>query len=204
MATSKPEYVIAIGGSVGSLAPLLKFFDFTLIDRVCYVILRHIPADTHSVLKEILQHHSKLQVIEAVDNLVVENNKVYILPPAYYMTIKNGILHLQEREGKRNCAVDIFMHSLAADFKERSFAIILSGSGINGVAGAESIKKAGGLVLVQEPSSCQFSELPLKVINSGYFDHILSPENMPGVIMHYVADHLKQLKNGISLKRNSA
>lgn len=201
MNTSKPEYIIAIGGSGGYLPPVLKFFDQTLIDRVSYVILRHISADAQNLLKDILQKHSKLKVIEAVNNMPVGNNKVYVLPPGYYMTIEDGVLYLQKRIDRHNCAIDIFMESLAADFKERSFAIILSGGGINGVAGAESIKKAGGLVLVQEPSSCQLNELPLKVIDSGYFDHILLPENMPGVIMHYVADHLKQLEKNFIKKK---
>lgn len=203
MSTSKPEYIVAIGGSAGYLAPLLKFFDQTLIDKVSYVILRHIPADAQSFLKEILQQHSKLEVTDGMNNMPVENNKVYILPPGYYMTIKQGIFYLQERNGSRNCAIDIFMDSLAADFKERSIGIILSGGGINGVEGAASIKKAGGMVLVQDPSSCEANALPLKVMDSGNFDHVLLPEQMPVVIINYVASHLKKLQNGIPLKRDS-
>ncbi|HEY9000725.1 MAG TPA: chemotaxis protein CheB [Mucilaginibacter sp.] len=204
MNTSKPEFIVAIGGSSGYLAPLLKFFDRTINDRVSYVILRHISADAQSMLKEILQHHSKLDVVDGTDNMPVENNKVFILPPGYYMTIKNGVLHLKERKDLRNCAIDIFMDSLAADFKERSIGVILSGGGSNGVEGAASIKKEGGIVFVQEPSSCESNALPLKVIDSENYDRILLPEHMPGAILNCVADYLKKSKDRISVQRKSA
>ena len=204
MDKSKLVYIIAIGGSAGSLSPLLTFFDNTLIDKVSYVILRHIPADARSLLREILQKHSKLEVIEAANNMPVESNKVYLLPPGHYMTIERGILYLEARIGKRNCAIDIFMESLAADFKERSIVIILSGGGSNGVKGAMSVKKAGGAVLVQDPSSSEAHTMPLNVINSGAADHILLPGQMPEVIMQYVASHLSKLVKQPSLKRKSA
>ena len=204
MSISKPEFIVAIGGSSGYLPAVLKFFDHTLIDRVSYIILRHIPADAQNLLKAILQPHCKLEVKEGADNIPVENNKVYVLPPGYYMTIQDGAFHLQPRNGKINCAIDIFMESLAADLKKKSIAIILSGAGKNGLKGATSIKKAGGLVLVQDPSSCECSTLPLKVIDSGYFDHILLPEQMPHVIMHYVGSYLKRLTGGVLQKKKSA
>ncbi|MBS1520903.1 MAG: hypothetical protein JST50_07910 [Bacteroidetes bacterium] len=141
MSTLKPEYIVAIGGATEYLEPLLRFFDRTLNDSVSYVILRHISADAQNLLKEILQPHSKLEVLEGGNNMQVENNKVYVLPTGYYMTIKNKVLNLQERKEARNCAIDIFMDSLAADFKERSIGIFLSGGVSNGVDGATSIKK---------------------------------------------------------------
>lgn len=204
MDTSKPEFVVAIGGSVGYLAPLLKIFDNTLIDKVSYVILNHLQPDAPSLLKEILQWHSKLQVIEAMDNMPVENNKVYVLPPGYYMEIKDCTFYLKDRKCSRNCAIDMFMESLAADFKERSIGIILSGGGNNGVEGAASIKEAGGIIFVQDPSSCETSTLPQKVINSGKYDHILLPEQMPRFIMHYVADYLKKSRHRVSVQKKSA
>jgi chemotaxis response regulator CheB len=104
------------------------------------------------LLKDILQKHSKLKVIEAVNNMPVGNNKVYVLPPGYYMTIEDCILYLQKRTARHNCAIDIFMESLAADFKERSFGIILSGVGSNGLKGAASKKKQEVLCWYQIPS----------------------------------------------------
>ncbi|HVS92860.1 MAG TPA: chemotaxis protein CheB [Mucilaginibacter sp.] len=204
MNTSKPEFIIAIGGSAGYLSPLFKFFDQTLIDKVSYIILRHINPNAQSHLQQILQLHSKLKVIEATDNMPVENNKVYVLPPGYYLTIKHGILRLQERSGKINCAIDVFMESLAADFKGRSIGVILSGLGKNGLKGAADIKEAGGMVLVQDPFSSEASTLPLKIIESGNFDHVLLPEEMPRVILEYVANHLRKIGNGTPANSNSA
>lgn len=199
MSTRKPEFIVAIGGSAGFLAPLLSFFDYTINDRVSYVILCHLPTDTLSLLKEIVQWHSKLEVLTGTDNMPVENNKVYVLPPGYYMTIKDGILHLQDRKkSTRNCAIDIFMESLAADFGERSIGVILSGSGVNGLKGAACVKEAGGIVLTQTPSSCEFDAMPLNIIESGNSDYVLLPQEMPRTILQYVANYLRKLKDGVS------
>ena len=58
-----PHYIVAIGGSAGSLKPLIKFFDHTPVDNVSYVVLRHIGRNMQSLLEEILQPHSHLKVV---------------------------------------------------------------------------------------------------------------------------------------------
>jgi two-component system CheB/CheR fusion protein len=94
--------------------------------------------------------------MDATPNMKVENNKVYILPPGFYMTIKDGRLHLHKRTGPLNCAIDIFMESLAKEYKGYAIGIILSGTGANGTKGIEHIKKEGGKVFVQAPRNASY------------------------------------------------
>jgi two-component system CheB/CheR fusion protein len=84
------------------------------------------------------------------------------------MTIHDGRLHLQKRPHGPNCAIDIFLHSLARYYKNKSIAIVHSDTGHNGVKGAEDIKKAGGMVIVQQPSSAETRSMPEHAIQSGY------------------------------------
>ena len=139
----KPMYLVAIGGSAGFLKPLLTFFDHTPNDMVSYVILRHIGRNVRSELEQILQAHCLLTVVDATPNMRVENNKVYVLPPGYYMTIKDGRLHLHDRMGPQNCAIDVFMESLAKEYKNDAIGIILSNTGANGTKGIQSIRQEG-------------------------------------------------------------
>jgi two-component system CheB/CheR fusion protein len=177
---SKPKYIIAIGGSTVFLKPLITFFDHTPTDDVSYVVLRHIGINVQSHLASILQKHSALEIVEVKNNIEIENNKVYILPAGFYMTIENGRFHLQRRLDSHNCAIDIFLESLASEFKNKAIGIILSGAGRNGTKSI--VKKGGGTVLVQKPSSCEFEYMPESAINSGCVDYILLPEEMPGMI----------------------
>lgn len=66
------KFVVAIGSSAGGLQPLIKFFDSTPNDHVTYIILRHLPFGFHGKIQHILQSHSKLKIVKAEDNQLIE------------------------------------------------------------------------------------------------------------------------------------
>ena len=178
------QQIVAIGGSAGSSEVLKTIFNLTPIDNATYIILRHLPKHYKSMLNMILKKHSKLQVVEAAQGMPLENNKVYYAPPDFYLTIINDAFELVPRqEHVPNKAIDLFLLSLAqSEAVRKSVAVILSGTGKDGVQGAEAVKKAGGMVIAQAPDSCSFPTLPQQVINKGLADFILMPEDMPPVI----------------------
>lgn len=183
------KFVVAIGYSEGGLEPLLTFFDQVPHDQATYIILRHIPLGQRGALSEVLQRHSKLAIKEAEDGKKIENDVVYIPPSTSYLTIKNDRLYLKSRalETKNyNYSIDTFLQSLAEAKGEKSIAVILSGSGHDGVVGATQIKKSGGIVIVQEPSSCSCPEMPIRAIETGSVHKILPPSEMPDFITKYV------------------
>jgi len=51
------------------------------------------------------------------------------------------------------------------------------------VRGIQAIKESGGIVLVQEPSTTEFSAMPLAAINTGLVDRILSPSEIASQIL---------------------
>lgn len=169
------------------LEPLKTFFDHTPNDRISYVILRHLSRTHQSMLKEILQKHSKLEIIEVQHEMPLEKNKIYLLPSDKYMIISNETFHLVNRnETGPNRAIDVFMQSMAWDMKDHSIAVILSGAGTDGARGAQFVKEAGGMVIAQSPSSCEHSSMPSAVIGNGDADHTLLPHQMPEIIMKHV------------------
>jgi two-component system CheB/CheR fusion protein len=182
----KPAYIVAIGGSAYSLTPLIKFFQHTASGRVSYVVLRHVGTGARSELLHILQKHSSLDVKLVEEGMAMENDMVYLLPQGYYMTIDDSGFHLKKRTEIRNCAIDVFMKSLATQYKSKTFGVLLSGSNNNGTEGIISIKHAGGKVIVQDPSSCQFDQMPKTAIRSGCVDIVALPEQMPGLIRKFI------------------
>jgi two-component system CheB/CheR fusion protein len=110
------------------------------------------------------------------------------------MTIKDEHLHLQRRREPVNCAIDIFMESLAEDYKEKSIGIILSGAGTNGTKGIISIKQAGGNIIVQKPSSCEFDHMPESAIKTDCVDDIALPSEMPGIIEAYIQSRQRKAR----------
>ncbi|MFT2008657.1 CheR family methyltransferase [Pontibacter sp. 13R65] len=184
---SKEVYIIGIGASAGGLQALSVLFNNVPHDSVAYVIVQHLSSEHRSFLKELLKPHSILDILEAEPNMLVEPNKVYVIPNNKELTIKNNLIQLTEKAFQdRSKTIDIFFKSLAEDKQHRAIGIILSGTGTDGTEGVVAIKKAGGMVIVQNPETAKFDGMPRNAINTGYADFILDPEAMPHEIFNYV------------------
>ena len=182
------QYIIAIGASAGGLREINTFFDYTPLDGVSYVIIQHLSADYKSVMSSLLARHSKLKVFEAEDNMMVETNKVYLIPSKNYMTINGGRLLLTDKHktGAPHLTINTFFNSLALDKGDKAIGIILSGTGSDGSKGIEAIKKCGGMVITSDPKTAEYSEMPASAVETGLVDFVLPPEEMPKAIEAYV------------------
>ncbi|WP_375579180.1 chemotaxis protein CheB [Marivirga tractuosa] len=195
--TNKSCYIIAIGASSGGMEAIHSLFDNTPNDGVSYVIIQHLSPDHKSFMAELLEKHSKLKICVVDNEMYVEPNQVYLMPKGKNMTIKDKVLYLTDKKVKQvNTSIDIFFSSLAEDQADKSIAIILSGMGNDGTKGASAIKKNGGMVIVQEPSSAKFKDMPLSVIESGNADAILPPHLIPERIISYLKQ--EELKSKLS------
>lgn len=194
LSQTKEPYIIAIGASAGGMEAIHLLFDHTPEDGVAYVIIQHLSPDHKSFMAELLEKHSKLKISIAEDGMFVEPNRVYLMPRGKNMTIQNRRLILTDiRALQPNTAIDIFFDSLAEDQKEKSIAIILSGTGSDGTKGIASIKRNGGFVIVQDPKSAKFDGMPNRAIESGNVDMIRPPESIPDAIIAHL--HLETLEN---------
>ncbi|MGY4540039.1 two-component system CheB/CheR fusion protein [Mucilaginibacter sp. UYNi724] len=189
------QYIIAIGASAGGLEAISAFFDYTPLDSVSYILIQHLSADFKSQMVQILAQHSKLQVVEAIENVDIKANTVYLIPSNKFMIVKNGRLILSDKKDqpRPHMTIDYFFKSLAEERGNKAIGIILSGTGDDGSKGIQAIKKAGGIVLVQDPNTAGFNGMPLAAIATDCADKILSPEAMPQVIEEYVKDGLLEL-----------
>jgi two-component system CheB/CheR fusion protein len=182
--------VVGIGGSAGGLEAFIEFFDAMPPDAdMAFVLIQHLPPDRESLLAEILQKHTAMPTHQVEDGMPIEANHVYIIRPGRTLTIHEGRLHLGaplEAPG-HNHPVDDFFRSLAEEQQERAIAIVMSGMGSNGTAGAENIKAVGGLIIIQEPESAKFPSMPRHLLDSGNADYVLKPQEMPEVLLRYTS-----------------
>jgi two-component system CheB/CheR fusion protein len=183
-----PFFVVGIGASAGGLQALEEFFENVAIDSgMAYVVVQHLSPDHTSLLGEILSRKSRIPVIEIRDGMPVEPNKAYVIAPGHTLTVEQGTLKLGdpvEKRGHRR-PVDDFFRSLAIEQNEMSVAVILSGTGTNGTAGAQAIKAVGGICIAQQPESASFPGMPRSLIHAGYADQVLEARDIPAMIMRY-------------------
>jgi two-component system CheB/CheR fusion protein len=189
---SKPERpmppVVGIGASAGGLDAFKKFFAAMPPDSgIAFVLVPHLDPAHESLMVELLARHTTMPVVEAENDLPVEANRVYIIPPNKYMTIHGGVLRLTGPVERRTSqtSIDLFLRSLADDQQERSICIILSGTGSHGTLGLKAVKAAGGLAMVQDPATAEYERMPQSAIATGLADYVLPPEQMPDALVKY-------------------
>ncbi|MDP3903534.1 MAG: chemotaxis protein CheB, partial [Methylococcaceae bacterium] len=152
-----------------------QFFHHAPVDSgIAFVLVQHLDPSHASLLTEILQRSTTMQVVEAQDQISVAPNCVYVIPPNRDMAIFHGKLQLSvpsEPRGQR-LPIDAFLRSLAEDRQEQAIGIILSGTGTDGTLGCRAILGVGGVTLVQEPTTAKYDGMPTSVIQAGYATHV--------------------------------
>src|SRR6202012_2743827 len=183
-------YIVAIGASAGGLEAIHEFFD-SMPDtpNISFIIIQHLSPDYKSLLVELVARHTDMKVYEAGDHQEIERKCVYVIPNTKLITIQKNKLRLTEKKNLKlpNNAVDVFLYSLARERKDKAIAVILSGTGTDGTKGTEAIKKEGGLVIVQDPSTAKFDGMPNSVISAGNADFILPPSSIYNEILHHIS-----------------
>ncbi len=178
--------IVGLGASAGGLEAFEQFFRHITPDSgMAFVLVSHLDPSHASILTEILQRNTALPVVEAQDQMKVEANCVYVIPPNRDMAIFHGVLQLSVPEQPRGqrMPIDAFLRSLAEDQGEQAIGIILSGTGTDGTLGLRAILGAGGVSLVQEPATAKYDGMPESAINAGYASHVLAVDKMPEALL---------------------
>jgi two-component system CheB/CheR fusion protein len=184
----RKKFIIAIGASAGGQEAMSQFFDNTYLNGVSYVIVTHLTPFYKSLLADILQKRSRIQVCIAEHGMIIQPNVAYVMPENRMMTIADGKLQLEDRDLSvvLNNAINVFFTSLAKDTMFDKIAIILSGMGVDGTNGVKALKQIGAYVIAQTSSSSGESSMPDSIVADGLADEILEPKYMPDAIIKWL------------------
>jgi two-component system CheB/CheR fusion protein len=139
----------------------------------------HIPPAGPSFLAEMLGRYTSMPVVTAEEGMLLLPNRVQVIPAGWEIIVRKGAIALEEPELRGvHHPIDRLLHSLAEEAGERAIAVILSGSGSDGAKGVKAIRSAGGTVIVQEPGSAMFRDMPLSAIVTKAVDFILPAEEI--------------------------
>lgn len=181
--------VVGVVASAGGLNAFKRFLEGMPEESGFAVILiPHLDPAHKSMMAPLLSRQTQLPVCEVQDGMVVQPNRVYVIPANKSLSITQGILNLGPAPptAHMEATIDTFLQSLALDQQEFSVAVVLSGTGASGTSGVKEIKLAGGLALAQKPESAEFNQMPGNAIATGLIDAVLPPEEMPAAIVSFM------------------
>ena len=79
---AQPFPIVGIGASAGGLNALEAFFAAMPKDddfRIAFVVVQHLAPDHKSLLAELVRRYTRMEVVEAENQMAVEPKRVYIL-----------------------------------------------------------------------------------------------------------------------------
>jgi two-component system chemotaxis response regulator CheB len=162
-----PDKVVVIGGSAGGLDALRSVLpDLSPDGNAAFFVVIHIPPYERTQLAAILSQHTFMPVQEAVDGLSIKAGHVYVGAPDRHLMLENGVMRLTRgpKECRARPSINVLFRSAAVVYGDAVLGVVLSGALDDGAAGLWAIKDAGGVALVQEPSTAQHPSMPQNAI----------------------------------------
>lgn len=170
--------VVGIGASAGGLEALREMLARARTPTgMAFVIVQHLDPNHESMLAQLLDRHTGLEVLQCEGGERIAGDKVYIIPPGRGLVIQNGVLELTQFVQPRGLRrpIDDFFLSLAVDQQANAACVILSGTGADGTTGLRAVKEHGGVCVVQQPDTARYDGMPLSAVGTGLVDFVQPP-----------------------------
>lgn len=183
-----PPAVVALVASAGGLGALSSVLTGLAGDLpVAVVVAQHLGGHGR-MLVDILRRRVPLSFDWAAEGAPLVPGKVVVCPPRTVLEVlPDGTLALTPAAGPGAGGVlDGLLASLADSFGPRALAVVLTGMGRDGAAGAQALKRAGGTVIAQSEASAEHASMPRAVVDSGAADLVLDLRDIGPVLRDIV------------------
>src|ERR1035441_6427707 len=171
--------VIAMAASVGGLKALSVILGGLPADFPAAVaIVMHLSPEHKSILAEILNSRTLLEVKQAHTGDILSPSSVFVAPPNHHLfVIKGGGLQLSSSASEkvhhaRPSAEPLFA-SVAEVYQKNAIGVVLAGGDGDGSFGVRIIKEKRGKVIAQDRPTSQDFSMPETSIKTGDVDFIL-------------------------------
>jgi two-component system, chemotaxis family, protein-glutamate methylesterase/glutaminase len=182
--------VIAIAASAGGLRALTTVLSALAAEfSAAVTVVQHLDPRHRSLMAELLSRRSCLPVKQAEDGDRLRPGSVYVAPPDRHLLVNaDGTLSLSKAELVHflRPSADLLFESVAASFKDRAIAVVLTGTGSDGARGLRAIKKMGGTVVTQDEGTSEFFGMPSAAIQTGLVDFVLPLNEIASALMTLV------------------
>ena len=186
--------VVGLGASAGGLEAIQAFFRGVpdADPGMAFVVVSHLDPSHSSILPELIQKHTRCEVMQIEDGMEIDVNRVYVIPPNRDLQIEDNKLVLTKigLSGEHRAPINLFFRSLAEHCGEMAAGVVLSGMGADGAVGLQDIKGNLGVVMAQDPDEAKYDAMPRAAINTGLTDFILPA----GEMFQHLSEYFQRLR----------
>lgn len=177
--------LIVIGASAGGVEALRRLTaDLPPDLRAGVVVVLHLAPGAASGLPAILGRSGALAASHARDRESLLPGHIYVAPPDRHVVVSDGVLRLTSgpRENLARPAIDPLFRSAAREHGGHVIGVVLSGLLDDGSAGLLSIRRAGGVAVVQEPEDALYADMPRHALAIAGADHVVKIADMGSLL----------------------
>jgi two-component system CheB/CheR fusion protein len=182
--------VVCLGGSAGGLEAYREILlHLSAVSGMAFIVAPHRALEHADLLLPLLAATTAMPVIEVRQDMRLEPNRVFIMPPGKDMTttINRGKFNLERMPGVRGLptTITVLLLSICEAYGSRAVAVILSGMDQDGSAALKAIKAAGGVTFAQ--SNPAFASMPRHAVATGHIDFVLQPAEIAETLLELTA-----------------
>jgi two-component system chemotaxis response regulator CheB len=182
--------IIVVGASAGGVEALAHLVGGLPADLPASIfVVVHVPPAGPSALPEILGRRAALAVAHAVDGEPIVPGRVYVAPPDRHLLVRRDRVELSHgpAENRLRPAVDPLFRSVAGAHGPRVVAVVLTGALDDGTSGLQSVKRRGGVAIVQDPREALYAGMPASALEYVDVDHVAPLAHIPALLTEIAA-----------------
>lgn len=196
--------IIVLGASGGGVAPLREVMAGLPADlRAAVLVVLHIPPYRASMLPAILGRAGPLPAHHAVDGEALKAGHIYVAPPDHHLLVDGRRLAVKRgpKENRFRPSIDALFRSAAYSAGPNVTGVILSGALDDGTSGLWTVKRLGGMAIVQRPSDAQVESMPLSALQEVEIDYNVPAREIGPLIDRLVKEPLRDVPGEPALRK---
>ncbi len=197
--------IVAIGASAGGIPALQNLLGGLPSDLgAAFVVVIHLDPSHKSELANVLAATSRFPVVQVNRSMILDRNTVYVIAPNSNIVIADSEIRSEPIEPSRGqrYPIDLLFMSLAQQESD-AYAVVLTGNGSDGSLGAQAVRMAGGLVLVQDPSEAEYPSMPESAIAMGV-DFILPIDRIASKLVELLHSKVQAEVQALDAKQDES
>lgn len=134
-------------------------------DAAIFVVL-HVSAHSPSFLPNILKASGALVAVHPKDGEAIASGRIYVAPPDHHLLVEGNRVLVKKgpKENRFRPSIDALFRSAAYTFGPRVIGVVLTGMLNDGTSGMWSVKRLGGVGIIQEPAEALYPSMPASVL----------------------------------------
>lgn len=173
--------IIVVGSSAGGVNALKEIVASLPKDfNASIFIVQHVSADSVSLLPRILSYTGPLNAVHPNDGDLIQPGMIYIAPPDRHMIIERDRILIKKgpKENRFRPSIDALFRSAAYNYGSRVIGVVLTGMLDDGTSGMWSVKRLGGLGIIQQPQEAEYPSMPTSVLEYVKVDYVVPLEEI--------------------------